>query len=254
MVVDSRVIVQRYSALQTVCRVLYLISEAFFMAWVVFPWRQAQSKNQYITAWAGRVLKAFGISVRFKNRPQFPKDKGFCIAANHISWIDIQVIHSIVPCKFITTTAVRHWPVIGKMVQASGALFIDLNAVRTSTRDITKQMIAMLKAKEVLGFFPEATSSEGHTLLPFKANLFQAAVTSQTPVYPLCIQYKDAKGHLSTAAGFHGDMTLLECMQNIWRAAPLTAEITFLPVIPTYNNRQALSQRCEEQISAVFYG
>jgi 1-acyl-sn-glycerol-3-phosphate acyltransferase len=253
MIVDSRVLARWCAALQTACRVIYLISEASLMAWVVFPWRQQQSKNKFIVAWSLRVLNAFGVTVRFKNTPQFPNNQGYCIAANHISWIDIQVIHSFAPCKFITTTEVRAWPIIGKMVQASGALFINLKSVRHSTRDITNKMIDMLREKDVLGFFPEATSSEGHSLLPFKANLFQAAVESQTPVYPLCIQYKDAHGCLSTAAGFHGDMTLLECMQNIWRAAPLTAEITFLPPTPVLNDRKALSQLCEAQISAAFH-
>jgi hypothetical protein len=42
-------------------------------------------------------------------------------------------------------------------------------------------------------------------------------------------------------------------MQNIWRAAPLTAEITFLPPTPVLNNRKALSQLCEVQIAAVFH-
>ena len=186
------------------------------------------------------------------NACNLPAGGGYSIVANHISWIDIQVIHALVPCKFITTTEIRSWPVIGKMVEASGALFIDLGSVRQSTRQITRQMVDMLGRHETLGFFPEATSSAGDGMLPFKANLFQAAVASNTPVYPLCIQYKDAQGQLSTAAGFHGDMSLLDCMKHILQASPLTAEITFLPPLTNFANRKELSQQCEAQIAAAF--
>ena len=240
-------------AIYAFAQVAWLITEAFVMACLVFPWAHQAYKNKYIQSWSRRVLRTFGVTLKFKNKNLLPEDGGYCIVSNHISWIDIQVIHSIVPCKFITTTEIEAWPVIGKMVQASGALFINLAAVRHSTREITSTMVQMLQAKDTLSFFPEATSTEGSALLPFKANLFQAAVVSQTPVYPLCIQYKDTKGDLSTATGFHGEMTLLECMQNIWHASPLIAEITFIAPAGLTASRKDLSQYCQSEIEKVFY-
>lgn len=234
-------------------QIAWLITEAFGMALLVFPWARPAYKNQYIQSWSRRVLRTFSVSVKFKNKTLLPENGGYCIVSNHISWMDIQVIHSFVPCKFITTTEIEAWPIIGHMVKASGALFIQLDAVRTSTRKITARMVEMLQAQDILGFFPEATSTAGDCLLPFKANLFEAAVVSQTPVYPLCIQYKDAQGHLSTAAGFHGDMSLLACMQNIWQARPLTAEITFLAPSSPAKSRKDLSQHCQTQIETVFH-
>lgn len=223
------------------------------MAVVRFPWLSRTSQNTYIVGWSQRVLRTFGLQLQVHNRHLLPADGGYCLAANHISWVDIQVLNSVVPCRFVSTTEVRSWPVVGKMVEASGALFIDLQDLKNSTRKVSLEMVELLKAKDMVAFFPEATSSTGDVLLPFKANLFQAGAESQTPVFPVCIRYKDVSGRLSTAAGFHGDMTLLECMRNIIRAAPLTVELTILPAADISTRRKALCQYCLTQIESVFF-
>jgi 1-acyl-sn-glycerol-3-phosphate acyltransferase len=237
----------------TFAKVLWLITEAFLMAVLCFPWLSRPSQNIYIMGWSQRVLRAFGLKLQVHHKQLLPAVGGYCLAANHISWVDIQVLNSVVPCRFVSTTEVRSWPVVGKMVEASGALFIDLQDLKNSTRKVSSEMVELLKAQDIVAFFPEATSSTGDVLLPFKANLFQAGVESQTPVFPVCIRYKDAAGQLSTAAGFHGDMTLLECMRNIIRAAPLTVELTILPAADISTPRKALCQHCLTQIESVFF-
>jgi len=222
------------------------------MAVFVFPWLPVRHQTTYITAWSRRVVNIFHIQVVFINPNNFPPSGGFSVVSNHVSWIDIQVISTFASCRFITTSEIRAWPVIGRMVEASGALFLDMKHIRQSTREVTQQMAALLRAGETLGFFPEATSTEGLAVLPFKANLFQASVDSQTPVYPIAIQYKDRSGKLSSAAGFHGDMTLLTCMRNILSHAPLTAEVRFLTPLPVMSNRKEMCRACESQIKAVF--
>jgi len=64
--------------------------------------------------------------------------------------------------------------------------------------------------------FPEGTTGDGETLLPFHANLLQAAIATATPIQPLALRYGDTRHAVSPAALYLGDTTL---MQSLWLLA-----------------------------------
>ena len=230
-------------------KVILLIVEAAIVSRCIFPFASANWKDLFVQNWSKKVLRSFGISIRLVNPENLIINSGFCLVSNHVSWIDIQVLESIVHCRFISTSEVFAWPVIGKMAEAAGSLFIDLDNPRTGTKKIVDQMTPLLKAGEGICFFPEATSSNGRQTLPFKSNLFQSAILSDTPVIPVAIRYLDTNNEFSSAPGFLGDMTLLECMKNIFLNAPLTAEVTVLPAAAFFSNKKELSEHCFNQIN-----
>ena len=229
-------------------KIISLIFEAVIVSKLIFRFASDSWKNRYVQKWSVKVLKSFGISIKLLGSENLTIKSGFCIVSNHISWIDIQVLESIVHCRFISTSEVFSWPVIGKMAEAAGSLFIDLDNPRMGTKKIADQMVSLLQAGERICFFPEGTSTDGRQILPFKSNLFQPSIISGTPVIPVAIRYLDKDNHISTAAGFFGDMTLIECMSNIFKNRPLTAEVTFLPVSPVFAHKKELSEYCYRQI------
>lgn len=230
-------------------QVILLILEAVIISRFVFLFASVSWKNLYVQSWSKKVLKSFGISIKLVNPDNLSTDSGFSLVSNHVSWIDIQVIESFVHCRFISTSEVFAWPVIGKMAEAAGSLFIDLDNPRIGTKKIVDQMTPLLRAGEGICFFPEATSTDGQQILPFKSNLFQSAILSNTPVIPVAIRYLDNNNEFSSAPGFFGDMSLLECMKNIFVNAPLTAEIIVLPAAPFFSNKKELSEYCFNQIN-----
>ena len=230
-------------------KIILLILEAAIVSKFVFRFTSSSWKNIYVQNWSRKVLKTFGVSIKLVNPENLSIKSGFCIVSNHISWIDIQVIESIIHCRFISTSEVFSWPVIGKMAEAAGSLFINLENPRTGTKKIVDQMVPLLKAGEKICFFPEGTSTDGKQILPFKSNLFQACVTAETPVVPVAIRYLDVSNQVSTAPGFFGDMTLIECMSNIFKNGPFTAEVTILPAAPMHSHKKELSEYSFEQIN-----
>jgi 1-acyl-sn-glycerol-3-phosphate acyltransferase len=230
-------------------KIISLIVEAAIVSKFIFRFNSASWKDNYVQSWSRKVLKTFGISIKLVNAENLSIKSGFCIVSNHISWIDIQVIESIIHCRFISTSEVFSWPVIGKMADAAGSLFIDLDNPRTGTKKIVDQMVPLLRAGERICFFPEATSTDGIHILPFKSNLFQSSISSGTPVVPVAIRYLDASNKVSTAPGFFGDMTLIQCMKNIFDNGPLTAEVIVLPAAPVYANKKELSEYSFNQIN-----
>lgn len=139
------------------------------------------------------------------------RERGVLIAANHVSWLDILVITSLMPASFIAMQEIRHWFMIGKMVSNAGTVYID----RSSRKDIDVINAAISRVLEAGGrvcFFPEARTTLGNGVLPMKAALFQAALDSQAPVQPLALRYYDNE-HRTQAVSFAG----VNLLRSLWQ-------------------------------------
>ena len=72
-----------------------------------------------------------------------------------------------------------------------------------------------IPAGDVLAVFPEGTTGDGAHVMPFHANLLQAAISAQAPVQPVALHFADCvTGAMSFAPCYIGDDTLL---QSVWR-------------------------------------
>ena len=196
--------------------------------WVVvrvFPKLSAEQKEERIQVWAHTLLARLAIKLIVVGAP--PAQGPLLLAANHISWLDIVAMHSARYCRFVSKADVQRWPVIGTMATGAGTLFIQRESRRDAMR-VVHHMAERLSAGDVLAIFPEGTTSDGVSLLPFHANLFQAAIAANAPVLPIALRFTDAAtGQDSLAPCYINDDTL---MRSIWRtlsAPPLCVVLTF---------------------------
>ena len=80
---------------------------------------------------------------------------------------------------------------------------------------VVHHMVEGLQQGKILAVFPEGTTSDGKTLLPFHANLLQAAISAQAPVQPVALHFADqSSGALVFSPCYVGDDTLV---QSVWR-------------------------------------
>ncbi|GAB4217880.1 MAG: lysophospholipid acyltransferase family protein [Rhodoferax sp.] len=178
-------------------------------------------------AWAQQALGLLGIALRVRGEP--PVRGPVLLVANHISWLDILVLLASCPCRFVSKVEVGRWPVIGRLTHAAGTLFIQRESRRDALR-VVHQMAACLSPEQswVLAIFPEGTTSNGLQLLPFHANLFQAAIAANAPVQPVALRFEDAaSGQISLAPCYIDDDSLLD---SVWRtlcAPPLRVALHF---------------------------
>jgi 1-acyl-sn-glycerol-3-phosphate acyltransferase len=171
------------------------------------------------------LLAQLGISLQVKGTP--PTHGPLLLAANHISWLDIVVMLAARHCRFVSKADVKHWPLIGTLATGSDTLFIERESRRDAMR-VVHHMAERLQAGDVLAVFPEGTTSDGLSLLPFHANLLQAAIAAQAPVLPVALRFSDsASGQLSLAPCYIGDDTLLASIWRTLKADPLCAEVIF---------------------------
>lgn len=228
---------------------LHIARGLWTVTWA-FPHHTPVQKEEEIKAWALVLLGLIAIKLEVKGKP--PERGPVLLAANHISWLDMVVLMASCPNRFVAKAEVRHWPLVGRLAGAAGTLFVTRESARDAVR-VVHQMADCLKTGEVLTIFPEGTTSNGVQLLPFHANLFQAAISADAPVQPVALQFLDiTSDQTSLAPCYIGDDSLL---QSIWRtlcAAPLCAVISFgEPQRPLRRDRRALARDTQTAVAAL---
>jgi 1-acyl-sn-glycerol-3-phosphate acyltransferase len=226
--------------------VLHALHGALVCA-VVFPRLDARQRMQRVGWWSARMLHVLGIRLESTGSP---RGGPVLMVANHISWLDILAINAVQPARFVSKADVRHWPFLGYLVACGGTLFIERERKRDALR-VVHQIAEALKAGETVAVFPEGTTGDGRGVLPFHANLLQAAIATETPVQPVVLHYRDAHAAFSDAGGYVGDTTLVESMWSAATAEGLTVSVELLPAEGTRHlDRRALSEKLREAIAA----
>ena len=114
------------------------------------------------------------------------------VVANHISWLDIFLVHAVLPATFIAKSEIRSWPLAGLLVQASGTIFVE-RGNRHAVRSLMKEAMTRLDLGERVIFFPEGTTSRGESVLKFHTSLFGLAEQrSDLAVVPMTLFYSRA--------------------------------------------------------------
>ena len=171
----------------------------------IFPMLDAAGRQARIRRWSGKLLTICGVSLQVVGTLDERARQRALFVSNHVSWLDIFVINALLPCRFVAKSDIRSWPLVGWLCEKTGTVFIARGRVR-DVRKIYEGLVVSLRAGEHVAFFPEGTTAAQGNLLPFHANLFEAAIEAQVPVQPCAVRYVDAAGGLHGAADFIGDI------------------------------------------------
>ena len=217
----------------------------------LFPFLKRDQRDRRIQQWSQKLLKIFHIQLRVVGSEKLLSNP-YLLASNHISWLDIHVINAFKPVRFVAKSEVRGWPVFGWMAEQLGTVFIRRDSARHA-RQVVDQMAEVLRVESVC-IFPEGTSTSGEAVLPFKPNLFEAAILAPAPVFPMAIAYlSKSTGLRSDAPAFIGDMGLLESMSNVIASRDLEVHLSLIePYLIGNSNipdRKELALYCQEAIT-----
>lgn len=205
-------------------RMLLWVVYGYWRIRTVFHKLEPQECAQAVEEWSQGMLSILGITVQVRGQPS----KGpVLMAANHISWLDILVMHAACHCRFVAKSEIRAWPLLGVLTTGGGSLFIERASNRDAMR-VVHQMADALAKGQLLAVFPEGGTGDGISLLPFHGNLLQAAIVAQAPIQPVGLQFLKAEsGARSFAPCYRAEDTLLG---SVWRtlcAPPLLAVVHY---------------------------
>ena len=231
------------------CRVCLHLFAGLAVCALMFPLVDGTVRQRVARRWSRHLLRICGVSVR--QAPGVPALEHAMIVANHVSWLDIFVINALYPCRFVAKAEIRAWPLLGWLAHKGGTIFI-ARGNRRELRHIFKGMVAALQAGERVALFPEGTTVAPGQVLPFHANLFEAAVDAAVMVQPYALRYLDAAGSLHPTVDFSGELSFAQSMLKVLSGPPVQAEVTCLAPIDTAGaHRRELAQAAHDAIAAV---
>lgn len=208
-----------------ILRGLWHVLMGLWTIYMRFPQLSHEQREARVQAWSLQFLALWGVHLKVIGQPV--RSGPALIVANHISWLDILVIHAARHCRFVSKSDIRDWPLIGTLATGAGTLYIE-RARRKDALRMVHDIAEALREGEVVAVFPEGTTSDGRGLLPFHANLIQSAIQADAPVQPMSIKFIDARsGEASFAPCYIGDDTLVGSIWRTLSAPPITAVVHF---------------------------
>jgi 1-acyl-sn-glycerol-3-phosphate acyltransferase len=202
---------------------------------LVFPLLGAAGRRVRIERWSRRLLALCGVTVEVVAASDASPASRALIVANHISWLDIFVIDSLHACRFVAKSDIRDWPLIGWLCEKTGTIFIARGRLR-EVRRIYQGLVTSLHAGEPVAFFPEGTTAAQGQLLPFHANLFEAAIEARVPLQPYALRYLDRRGEPHDAVDYVGATTFVQSMFKVLQAGTIRAQLILLPALPVQDD------------------
>ncbi|CAN7206476.1 lysophospholipid acyltransferase family protein [Massilia sp. LjRoot122] len=215
---------------------------------LVFPLASLRTRERLTRRWSRKLLGL--CRVRVEQLDGAPVLEHALIVANHVSWLDIFVINALHPCRFVAKAEIRSWPVLGWLAAAAGTVFI-ARGNRRELRHIFKGLVTVLQQGQRVAFFPEGTTSRQGEVLPFHANLFEAAIDAKVPVQPYALSYVDAAGAFHPSVDYVGDTSFVDSLFTILEGRPVIARLQCLaPIDATGAHRRELAQAAEDAVAA----
>lgn len=185
--------------------------------------------------------------------------KPVLVLSNHVSWLDIPTIGSIMPLVFISKSEVRKWPFVGAAAELLHTIFVDRSR-RQKTAEVNATIARKMSDGDPVVLFAEGTSSDGNRVLQFRSALVGAASEAisrsegEVWLQPLAISYPRIDGlpmgrlHRPRVA-WYGDTDFVPHLKDYLLHGAVDAVVTFgEPIAFNGGDRKALVKTLETAV------
>lgn len=200
--------------------------------------------------------RIMGLQVRVIGAPA--KARPVLLVSNHVSYLDIPVLGSVVPVSFVAKAEVAQWPGYGWLAKLQRTVFVDRR--RNTTMQQRDSIHARLLAGDALVLFPEGTSNDGNRILPFRSALLSVAEAA-SPERPLAIQpvsiaYTSVNGlplgwGLRPLVAWYGGMELGGHLWRFSRLGMVEVVVEFHDEVRLgdFRSRKELTRHCSDAVA-----
>jgi 1-acyl-sn-glycerol-3-phosphate acyltransferase len=227
-----------------------------------FQWLLVRLKSPFARTFPHRyhrlVAFLFGIHIRVIGRPV--TGEGVLMVANHTSWADIVIFSAAAPISFVAKSEVAGWPFFGTLARLQRTVFVERER-RSTTGGARDAIRSRLLNGDALVLFPEGTSHDGNTILPFKSALLGAAEArlasgAHVKVQPVSVGFTGLHGmpmgrENRPLFAWYGDMEMVPHLWEALLAGPLDVVVQFHePLSLDRMDRKTLAARAQEIVQA----
>lgn len=216
---------------------------------------------QKVSAKCKSLLKGFGFQVEYRlSRPDlFAGGKTYFMVCNHMSYMDILFLSAGEPAVFVTSVEMKQTPFLGECSSFGGSYFVERRDRSRIPKEI-KELAQLLQDGFNVFVFPEATSHDGLSLLPFKKAMFTAAIAAGVDVLPVCLRYEELNGESFSRKNnsllcWYGKMPFVTHFFKMASLKSAKVTVEYLEPIPAqqFPDRAQLSDRAYQQISHCYF-
>lgn len=244
----------RVGARLTLIALLTLVASLLLLVGRVLtlPWPRAwvRWRTLVFRGWSRRLLAVLGVQLETVGRaPDLP----FFLVSNHLGYLDIPVLASHTGMVFIAKSEIAGWPVVGRVCKSVDTIFIDREARRDIPRVIAR-IDRQLGLGAAVALFPEGTSSEGATVLPFRPSLLEVPARGHMPVSVASLSYHIPGGETPAHLGvcWWGGMAFGPHLLNLLSIPRIRARVVFGDQQISDSDRKRLAARLRETLLAIF--
>ncbi len=235
-------------------KLAYLLCSALMVMIFCYPFQTQAKRYSYLRVWSKRMMAIFKLQIDVTG--DIPECfSGLLIMANHVSWLDIFALNYVHPVSFVAKKEIHGWPIIGSMVARAGTVFIDRNDRKDAVR-IAQNIAVRMQEGGTVAVFPESTTTDGFTLLPLKAALFEAAIQANSLIQPVALLFYDENHVRTTLPSYVGETSLFTSLRIIMRTMRKGyIEVRFCPRIETGSgeDRFILCKKTQESLEEIIY-
>lgn len=226
-------------------RLLWMAGELLLAALIYLShcaFRSGDSATFLRASWlrytARRMLRIFRAEIQLSG----PIPSHGLLVSNHLSYVDILVLGSLAPTVFVAKREVKGWPVFGWFASLGGTVFVHREK-RAQSREAADAIQTVLKSGVLVILFPEGTSSNGETVLPFKSALLEPATQQSHPLFISRIAYELDDGDAGEEVCYWKDMTLLPHLINLFSKRRVRGTVRFAEVHTGETDRKILAKQ-----------
>jgi 1-acyl-sn-glycerol-3-phosphate acyltransferase len=238
--------------------VLFLLVMAVVFIFVRRRWERIRLSNLILKYFSQVGLFLLSIDVHTIDAQNLSTITNGLYVGNHLSYMDVLVICSLVPCCFVTSMEIKNTLGLGLICQMAGCLFVDRKSRVNLAKEVEELSLGLQNHLNV-AIFPEATSTNGEQVLRFRRPLFMSAIASKRPVIPFCLNYRrvgaDPIDRINRDKIFwYGDMDFIPHLWALSGSGGVQVQLHFMPPIHATpsDEPQDLAAASQAAVTAAF--
>jgi len=244
---------------RAIVRILLILMVTFVLlsAWTIgkiVTFRSTRSVQMLrcwiVQSWSRSVCRIMGITISQTGQaPSIP----FCLVSNHLSYVDVLIVHATSRCILVAKADIKQWPLIGFLANHFGTLFIDRERARDVVR-IGNLIESTIQAGDAVAFFPEGTSTGGKDVGRFNSSLLDFPVRDHFPVHYAAISYstRDEDPPASEVICWWGSMTFSAHIYYMLGLKRFNARIEYGQDTVVASDRKELALNLRDHVKRIF--
>ena len=210
----------------------------------------------WIHGWCGRIVRVLGFRCEVEGRIPV----GGAVVSNHLSYLDILLYSSVQPFVMVAKTEVRGWPLLGWLTAQAGTVYVQHGGGPKTYPAVNAAMAEAYRSGLPVLFFPEGTTTDGASVLPFRRGLFHSVLNNGVSLRTAALRYTLENAAVNCGASvaqdvcWWGEMEFTSHMFGLLGLRGLRAEIRFGEEVVERADRFVLSETAQARVAEMYEG